>query len=399
MNRIRINRVDELIRWYRDNAKYRGVHLIETSLTEGEITCALYDEVTITSLRLYNHSMDQSFNESLVLSLSHKVNDCHINSLVDSLLLGSKVSNVSIINQILFRCLSVLDSERNRFILLDISGFKSKVTDDDLLLLENAIEEQKNTFVVILVIKRQTQYHKSFNMNDSGKLDKVHISYKHLSRYEKQIESIYNSLVKAGIGVSIDKHELEVRDSIKEYEIEIGQSKQVIVVITPEYLRSIQCMFELKEIIKNGDICRRLTVIAELDGIQRNSDGLREIKNYWQEQKCRKADMIKSEIGQIKMLASEIEIINDIIIELDDAWLYLSQNITGAIDEMCADNASKLVKTIKKAINEDIAVASLSPLPSVSGTTSSTLTPPMREIHQGDKSVYVENLNGDIIIN
>lgn len=212
MNRIRINRVDELIRWYRDNAKYRGVHLIETSLTEGEITCALYGKVTITSLRLYNHSTDQTFNESLVLSLSHKVNDCHINSLVDSLLLGSKVSNVSIINQILFRCLSVLDSEKSRFLLLDISGFRSKVTDYDLLLLENAIEEQKNTFVVILTIKRQAQYHKSFNMNDSGKLDKVHISYKHLSRYEKQIDSIYNSLVKAGIDVSIDKHELEVRD-------------------------------------------------------------------------------------------------------------------------------------------------------------------------------------------
>ena len=118
-----------------------------------------------------------------------------------------------------------------------------------------------------------------YNYFDDGinEFNKVHISYKHLMRHTKAIDNIYHGLQEAGISVSIDKHDVEIRDSIREYEDEIGHSKHVIVVITPEYLHSIQCMYELKEIIKNGDIRRRITAIVEIDDISRDADGLRKI--------------------------------------------------------------------------------------------------------------------------
>lgn len=236
-------------------------------------------------------------------------------------------------------------------------------------------------------------------MQKSGKLEKVHISYKHLTRHNSQIDCIYENLVAAGIKTSIDKHDVEVRDSIREYEKEIGRSKHVIVIITPEYLKSIQCMYELKEIIKNGDINQRVTVIAELDGIQRNADGLREIKDYWQSEMVRKAEQLKSEPGQIKVLADELSIINDIIIELDDAWLYLSQHLTGGMEEMTVDNASKLIGIIRKALADDSLEVSVEVASSVSGLSSEISAPTSRVVQQGEKSLYIESHTGDIIIN
>ena len=236
-------------------------------------------------------------------------------------------------------------------------------------------------------------------MENTKKLDKVHISYKHLTGHKDKVECMYQSLMAAGIDSTVDQHDLDVRDSIREYEEEIGRSKQVIVVITPEYLKSIQCMFELKEIIKNGDIKKRITVIAELDGIERNADGLRKIKDYWQEEKVRKAEQIKSEPGQIKVLTDELSIINDVITELDDAWFYISQHLTGGIEEISKDNASKLVSVIKKAFSEESVVTNLEPLSNTTLTIGIATTPPVRNIKQGQKSVYIENFNGDIHIN
>lgn len=402
MNKIQINRVEDLVSWYRNYTYNRGVHVMETPLSENEIIDSLDGIVKVTYFRLYRYSLVQPFEECLIQSLSHALNDERINLLMDSLILGSPASKITAINQILFRCLSVLGEKNNRFLLMKMYGCNDDFDDKNLVLLENSIQEQTKHFVVVILKKHNVKQINNmiFNMQKSDKLEKVHISYKHLERHSQQIDLIYNSLIASGIETSIDKHDLDVRDSIKEYEKEIGLSKQVIVLITPEYLKSIQCMFELKEIIKNGDITKRLTVIGELDGIQRNADGLRKIKDFWNEEKIRKAEQIKTEPGQIKVLANELSIINDIITELDDAWLYISEHLTGNLVDMTENNASRLVAIIKKALSEEfgsISIGSTSSLAKISPTSSAPSS--SRVIHQGEKAFYIENHNGDIIIN
>lgn len=356
----------------------------------------------VLRLRFFCSSDKQPFNEALILSITHFLNDGNINRLTDSLMCGPFVHIDSIVSQILFRCFTNFDSQDYRIIVFSIDG-RSEISEDDVVLLENALQEQKNAFVVAFVSCRI--YCKQTNIsilnmeNGVNEFNKVHISYKHLMRHTKAIDNIYHGLQEAGISVSIDKHDVEIRDSIREYEDEIGHSKHVIVVITPEYLHSIQCMYELKEIIKNGDIRRRITAIVEIDDISRNADGLRKIKDYWQNEKKRKAEQIKTEPGQIKVLTEELSIINDIITELDDAWLYISKILTGSVEELTSNNAQKLVEIIKKALVEESVIAPVGPISAISTTTATQTAPIIKEIHQGEKSIYIEKNEGSIIIN
>lgn len=400
MNRIQIHRVEELEKWLELIINTRGLYVLETSLNETAINEVFSRLTNVTSFRLYRCSFEQPFNECIIQSMSHVLNNDRINSLMDTLILGGTASRITIINQILFRCFSILDTEQKRLLLMNVSGATEDITDEDLIYLDNAVSEQRNAFVVVMSIRNdKTNNNKLPFMENTKKLDKVHISYKHLTSHKDKVECMYQNLMAAGIDSSIDQHDIDVRDSIREYEKEIGRSKQVIVIITPEYLKSIQCMFELKEIIKNGDIKKRITVIAELDGIERNADGLRKIKDYWQEEKVRKAEQIKTEPGQIKVLTDELSIINEVITELDDAWLYISLHLTGGIEEMSKDNASKLVSVIKKALSEETIVINLETLSNTSSTIGTATTPPARSIKQGQKSVYIEHFNGDIHIN
>lgn len=402
MNRVLINRVEEWHRWLQQNNYTKGVFLIETPLADNELDEVIKGMKNVIKLGLFCSSEEQPFNEALVLSITHYLNDDVINKLTDSLMCGSFVHKDSIVSQILFRCFTCFDSLNNRIIILSITG-RSVITEEDVALLNNALCEQKSAFVVVLASNRfngKQTIIKSINMQKrTNSLDEVHVSYKHLTRYAEAIDEIYNGLWNAGIPVSIDKHDVEIRDSIKEYEDEIGQSKHVIVVITPEYLHSIQCMYELKEIVKNGDIRRRVTAIVEIDDITRDADGLRKVKDYWQNEKTRKADQIKTEPGQIKVLANELSIINDIITELDDVWKYISEIMTGSIEELTANNAQKLVEIIKKTLADDSDLAPIGSISAVSSTTATQTAPVIKEIHQGEKSIYIEKHEGNIIIN
>lgn len=403
MNKFQINRVEEWKRWLKLNIYSKGVFFIETPLADNELDDVVIGMENVIKLGLFCSSEEQPFIEALVLSITHYLNDDDINRLTDSLICGSHVHKNSIISQILFRCFSCFDSQELRTIIISTIG-RSIITDDDVVLLNNALYERKSAIAVVLASHRINGSNQidinSLNMEKkNNNLDKVHISYKHLTRHANSIDVIYNSLKDAGIPVSIDKHDVEIRDSIREYENEIGYSKQVIVVITPEYLYSIQCMYELKEIVKNGDIRRRITAIVEIDDITRDADGLRKVKDYWQNEKTRKAEQIKTEPGQIKVLTEELSIINDIITELDDVWKYISEIMTGSIDELTANNAQKLVEIIKKALAEDADLAPISSISAVSSTTATQTAPILKEIHQGTKSIYIEKHEGNIIIN
>ncbi len=401
MNRVLINRVEEWLRWLRQNIYNKGVFLVETSLADNELNEVIKEMKNVIRLRLFCSSEEQPFNEALVLSITHYLNDDLINKLTDSLMCGSLVHKDSIVSQILFRCFTCLDSKNLRIIILSITG-RSVIAEEDIALLNNALYEQKSAFVVVLTSNRfygKQTIIKSINMPKRlNSQDKVHVSYKHLARHAEAIEEIYNGLKNAGIPVSIDKHDVEIRDSIREYEDEIGQSKHVIVVITPEYLHSIQCMYELKGIVKNGDMRRRVTAIVEIDDIARNADGLRKVKDYWQKEKTRKAKQINTEPGQIKVLTNELSIINEIITELDDVWEYISEIMTGSIEEITSNNAEKLVRIIKKAIEENSDIAMIGSTSAVSSTSATQTAPATKEIHQGEKSVYIENIQGNIII-
>ena len=227
-------------------------------------------------------------------------------------------------------------------------------------------------------------------------LSKVYISYKHDSKYDEVLDSIKKGLRSHGINFSIDQNSLLYKDNIEEYEKEIGQADSVIMIMTPGYFYSPACMFEMTQIFEYGRVEERVFPIVDMGDIPRNGDGLRQIKEFWQSEKEKKAQELVKEPGNSRFRRTEIEKIDNIICRLDDLWQFIVHVNTGSIDELTKDDAAMLIVALKKSLytpSVDIEMNRLS----LSSTDTKPTTP--RAVSQyGDKSIYIENNSGGIII-
>lgn len=229
-------------------------------------------------------------------------------------------------------------------------------------------------------------------MNNRQK--KVHISYKHDDAHESALQAVLAGLKKNNIPYSIDKYDILYRQNIDEYEKEIGASDKIIMFVIPEYFRSLDCMFEMTQMFKNGNIVNRIFPVVDMSGISRNSDGLTEIKNYWQNEKVRRSECMKTEHGGSEYLLMEIQRIDDIIKTLNDLWEYICRTSTGNYEDLIANDAAILMEELKKTSPEFTAHIDEKFIPS-----NDTMPATFREVTQnGDKSIYIENNTGYITI-
>lgn len=231
----------------------------------------------------------------------------------------------------------------------------------------------------------------------NNQLSKVYISYKHDSNYDDAIESIKRGLRDYGIDYSIDQESLQYKDNIEEYEKEIGEADRIIMIITPGYFRSLACMFEMTQIFRHGRVEERVFPIVDMGDIPRNGDGLSQIKEYWQQEKEKKALQITKEPGHSEFRIAEITKIDDIIRRLDDFWKLIIHVNTASIDELTKDDAAMLIVTLKKSLCMSPVDTDMCRLSLLSTDTKPTTSQAV--VQHGDKSIYIENNSGDIIIN
>ena len=225
------------------------------------------------------------------------------------------------------------------------------------------------------------------------RLSKVHISYKHDPDHDEAVEAIQRGLKKSGIVFLIDADGIKYRDNIVEYEKEIGESERVIIFVIDGYLRSLDCMFEMAEMFKKGNVKARLFPVVDLKGIPRNGDGLKIVKDYWMNEKKRKLEQMKSE-GNSDFMQDEIRKINEILKNVDDFWGYIVQINTGNYEKMIENDSALLMEELKKTLPKYKATFSGTFVPS--GSTEPT--PSRTVIQNGANSIYVENHNGPIIL-
>ncbi|AOH41075.2 TIR domain-containing protein [Tannerella serpentiformis] len=232
-------------------------------------------------------------------------------------------------------------------------------------------------------------------MFTASRLNKVYISYKHDSSYSKALEAIKNGLKKNNIEYSIDLQDIKYRDDIVEYEKEIGTAVRVIMFITASYLKSIDCMFEMTEIFKKSDVMERVFPIVDITPISRNRKGLEEIKDYWQKQKVEASAQMQTEVGSSDYIIDELRKINAIIKALDEFWYYIVHINTGVFKTLLENDAALLMEEIQKTTPYRTVKLDEGVIPT--GETQPTMI--RKTIQNGEKSVYVENNTGSIIIN
>lgn len=129
--------------------------------------------------------------------------------------------------------------------------------------------------------------------------------------------------------------------------------------------------------------------------IPRNGDGLKQVKDFWQKEKVRKSEQIKTEPGSSSFVILEIQKIDDVIKTLDDLWFFICRGFTGKFEELIKNDAAMLMKIIK-----DSKPRVETPIDEKFIPSDDTKPAGCRNVIQnGEKSVYVENNTGTININ
>ncbi len=387
-----------------------GLYIFETSMSDTEIgnhINNLYD-VSYETEELVVYK-GQPAIEALAISLLHRYQSPELNRLKDCLLTGNRVHAGTMLNEIFFSIFSQMSIKPKSVLHIKNACAFAIFDNDELELLYKVLEQFPRTFAIICIaslsevdgikaynisnrihfVKLQNNKNQQMNIN----LHKVHISYKHHEDYKVTITSICKGLELESIDYTIDE-DIPYKVDIKAYEREIGAADRIIVVIIPEYFQSIQCMFELTEIFKNGELKSRLFPIVDLGAIKRNGDGLKEVKDYWRSEIEKKQEQLSSSVGHMEYLLYELGQINSFMKILDDVWLYLTEINTGDFKELTTDNAKKLIAELLKSPVKNPVIKD--------NEVNQNITEPSERrtiIQYGEKSKYTEQNFGIITIN
>jgi internalin A len=118
----------------------------------------------------------------------------------------------------------------------------------------------------------------------SAHTKEVFMSYAWGGDSEEMANKIDQTFATTDITLIRDKRDLGFKGRIKAFMEQIGRGKAVIVVISDQYLRKENCMFELVEIAANGDFYDRIFPIVLPDAqIYKPVQRIRYIKHWEQE--------------------------------------------------------------------------------------------------------------------
>ena len=166
-------------------------------------------------------------------------------------------------------------------------------------------------------------------------------------------EGIYSDLVQIGVTILKDNHQLNYKDSIKSFMNSIRDSDYAVILVSDEYLKSKNCIYELLQLLKEKQYHDKiLPIIIEGTKIYSASDRIKYIK-FW-EQKCVE---LKAEIGTIDPVNS-LGVLTDLKL-----FTEISQNIGEFLSElgdMLHISLKKLQETHYKSILEKIGFEDIS---------------------------------------
>ena len=378
------------------------LYIIDTDLTDDDIEWHIKRDGNFSYHRGFlMPSGGGSVFESFVIKLSFECKNEEIESLRGVYFNGLSQRGLLIqsILALIMRCVS----EKKKAVIHICGNFDlTSLAHEDLFILQEAITTGNNPIVIVNKKKAIDTLIKTvslkeskgvINMKDRKRV--LHISYKHDTDYESAMNSIQTGLEKNNIPYSIDEYDIMYRDSIDDYEKEIGASDRVIMFVIPSYLKSLDCMFEMTRMFKNGNVRERIYPVVDMGGIPRNGDGLKQIKDFWQEEKIRKSEQIKTEPGGSSFVMQEIEKIDDIILTLNAFWCFICRDSTGKYEKLIENDATLLIEEFNKTWPKESGLIDDNFVPSNDTQPAGFRT----VIQNGEKSVYVENNTGTININ
>lgn len=380
-----------------------GLYLIDTDLDDEEIGLYVKEKEEIAYYRgSLMGTKDCTGFEWFIIKLSFDCESDEIKDLRNSFL-GEKIkSRDTMLLGLLVLIMRKLGADKRTVIHVSSQFDIASLSHEDLSKLNEAIIDSRNPVVIINKKRTTDPLITTLSLKGTKRTDikmerteVLHILYKHDTAYEEALKSFQTGLEKNGIPYSINEYDIMYRDNFDDYERETGASGMVIMFVVPSYLKSLDCMFEMTQMFKNGNVRNRIFPIVDMGGIPRNSDGLKLIKDYWQGEKERKAEQIKAEPGGSSFVIKEIEKIDDIIVTLNEFWFFICRTSTGKYEQMIDNDAALLIEKINKTqpTMKDKIDGLFVPSDDTQPAGFRTV------VQNGEKSVYVENNMGTINVN
>ena len=379
-----------------------GLYLIDTVLDDNEIEKYIKDLDGCAYLKIsLLPSKDSSVFEMFVIGLSYKFDNQSLVEMVKLLLSDATQKRDNILLTIL---LDIMKNLIVRKTVIHIVGEKdlSSFIHEDLCKLKISLDYSSHPTIIINKPKHAIEINHDSNISRitlkkdnlmKKRTEKVHISYKHDDAHKDAIRAIINGLEENHIPYSIDEYDLQYRDNIDDYEKEIGSSDIVVMFVTSGYFKSIECMFEMTQIFKSGNINERVFPVVDMGEFERNDDSLKKIKFFWNNERNKKINDITQGISE--PVTNGIKKIDGILNTIDDLWDFLCRYNSGNYEKLIENNAKLLIEEIKKYLYPELE-------PDTENFTPTTATMPTgtRVITQnGEKSLYIEKNRGNIIIN
>jgi internalin A len=179
---------------------------------------------------------------------------------------------------------------------------------DDVNLQPFAIEREIYPEITSLQRELQQEREESMNRPSEPKFEKeIFISYAWGGESEEYVNNLDRTLQEKGITIIRDKRDLGYKGLIKAFMERIGRGKCVIAVISDKYLKSPNCMFELVQVEKNGELHDRIFPIVLADAqIYKPVARLKYIKHW--EDEIKELDEAMKDVGAANLQGFREEI-------------------------------------------------------------------------------------------
>ena len=184
--------------------------------------------------------------------------------------------------------------------------------------------------------------------------NEVLISYAWSEESNQIVDKIDKSLQQKSINLIRDTHEIPYKGSIKEFMERIGRGNCVIVVISDQYLRSPNCMFELLRVAENQQFQKRIFPIVLQDADIYKAVNRIQYFKHWENQITELNERIKTldNVANIQGITSDINLYDEIRSHMDRLIdiLHDMNNLTPDMHENA--NFSQLIGALEKKIPE-----------------------------------------------
>lgn len=178
----------------------------------------------------------------------------------------------------------------------------------------------------------------------------IYISYRQKEPAKSIVRNwLCPSLKQADIDYCIDEEDCGFGHNIEQFEREIGDADNVLVMLSELYFYSPNCMYELALIVKNRKH-KRPPVLVSLDDFSRTNTQYKTIYLHWEKQLEQIRQNMRGDRNRDLPFMSDYEKVLLILENYGEAWKWICDINTLPFEDLSKNNFRILIAHIKKEV-------------------------------------------------